>query len=488
MQKKQDITLLKWKHKLSSVWINTFLLLLVQCLFAVPTRAEIKLPAIFGDNMVLQQQAEVALWGWAGAGSRVEVKTSWDKQTYTAVSSERGFWKLYIQTPQASHTACTLTISDGQSLTLKNILIGEVWLCSGQSNMTMPMKGFENQPVEGSEEAIARSDNPAIRYFSVKRAVNLKPQLNCEGSWEIASKETVPEFSATAYFFGRYINRTLNVPVGLIHASWGGSIIEAWMTPASLQDIPGKTVPAVEKDIRRAKQKTPVVLYNGMIHPIAGYGMKGAIWYQGESNKNEPDVYVKMFANLVHEWRKLWGIGDFPFYFCQIAPYNYGNGLPACYIREAQAKGMQIPNTGMAVLMDAGDPQCIHPPKKKEAGERLAFWALARTYGIDTIPCRSPEFKSLEQEGATAIVTFNTFGSAAGLTSHGKEIRNFQIAGENRQFYQAQARLESGKVYLSSPQVDRPVAVRYCFDDASPAELFSIEGNLPVSSFRSDNE
>ncbi|MDR1865197.1 MAG: sialate O-acetylesterase [Bacteroidales bacterium] len=461
--------------------------LLLVTVIAFQVKADIKLPAIFGDNMVLQQQSQVAVWGWAKANTGVKVTGSWDKKSHSVQSDGKGYWKLKIQTPAASHAAYTLTVSDGKAVVLKNVLIGEVWVCSGQSNMEMPMKGFYGQPIEGGPEAIAHSYNPGIRCFTVKKAFKVTPQDDCSGTWEAAGAQTTPDFTATGYFFARLLNQALNVPVGLIHTSWGGSRIETWMTPASLKDIPEVTVPASEADVK-SPTGTPTVLYNGMVHPIAGYGIRGAIWYQGEANRTEAALYVKLFDQMVREWRNIWGVGEFPFYYCQIAPFNYAmwGGLHSGFIREAQAKGMLTPNTGMAVLMDAESIDCIHPPKKKDAGERMALWALAKTYGMDKVHYRSPEVKSFTTEGRVAVVTFDLFGSAAGLTTYGKEILNFKIAGGNKQFHPAKAALSGDKVYIFSPAVAEPVAVRYCFDDTSATEIFTVEGNLPVSSFRTD--
>ncbi|MDR1171900.1 MAG: sialate O-acetylesterase [Bacteroidales bacterium] len=466
--------------------VNLYFACSLFAVFVFEARADVKLPAIFGDNMVLQQQSQVAVWGWAKPNTGVRITGSWDKKTYSVTSDAQGCWRVKIATPAAGFTPCTLTISDGKAIVLGNILIGEVWICSGQSNMEMPMKGYRDQPVEGGPEAIAASANPGIRCFTLKKASKAAPQDDCVGAWEVANPQTTPGFTAAGYFFGRLINQSLNVPVGLIHTSWGGSRIEAWMTPNSLKDIPEKPVPASDADIK-VQNGTPTVLYNGMLHPIAGYGIRGAIWYQGESNREEPALYVKMFDAMVREWRNIWGVGEFPFYYCQIAPYNYGGGVNSGYIREAQAKGMTTtPNTGMAVLMDAESTGCIHPPKKRDAGERMAFWALAKTYGLDKMQYRSPELKSLEIEGRVAIVTFD-MNVDPGLTTYGKEILNFRIAGKDKRFYSAKAAYSGNKVYVFSPAVAEPVAVRYCFDDTSATELFTVEGNLPVSSFRTDD-
>jgi sialate O-acetylesterase len=463
-----------------------FLTVLLIVIFSCPAWAEVKLPAIFSDNMVLQQKAQVSVWGWSRPNTNVTVSCSWNRTSYSAKSDREGRWQLKVQTPEASYTPYTMAINDGKAVSLKNVLIGEVWICSGQSNMEMPMKGFYNQPIEGGPEAIAHSYNRGIRCFTVAKSSKAKPQDDCVGTWEIANAQTVPNFTATGYFFGRLLNQALDVPVGLIHTSWGGSRIEAWMTPESLKDIPEKPVP-VHDDSIKIQNGSPTVLYNGMLKPVAGYGIRGAIWYQGESNKDEPELYVKMFDKMVRGWRDIWGVGEFPFYYCQIAPYNYGGGgRNSGYIREAQAKGMLTPNTGMAVLMDAESPDCIHPPKKKDAGERMALWALAKTYGLEKMHYRSPEVKSVDIEGRVVIISFDLFGSPTGLTTKGKEILNFKVAGKNKRFQDAKAALSGNKVYVFSPQVSEPVAVRYCFDNTSATEIFTVEGNLPVSSFRTD--
>jgi sialate O-acetylesterase len=466
--------------------VHLFFVLLLSLSFVFHAGAEIKLPAVFSDNMVLQQQSQVAVWGWAKAGSNVTVTCSWNKKSYSAKSDVNGYWKLKVQTPEASYTPYTLTVSDGKPVSLKNVLIGEVWICSGQSNMEMPMKGYFNQPVEGGPDLIAHSSNRGIRCFTVRKQSKAAPQTNCSGTWETANAQTVPNFTATGYFFARLLNQALDVPVGLIHTSWGGSLIEAWISPESLKDIPEKSAPANDAEIKM-QHGTPTVLYNGMIHPVAGYGIRGAIWYQGEANRDEPELYVKMFDKMVRGWRDVWGVGDFPVYYCQLAPYRYGSGRNSGYIREAQAKCMQTPNTGMAVLMDAESPDCIHPPKKKDAGERMALWALAKTYGLEKIHYRSPEVKSVNIEGRVVIISFDLFGSSTGLTTKGKELRNFKIAGKDKRFHETKAALVGNKVYVFSPHVSEPVAVRYCFDDTSATEIFTVEGNLPVSSFRTDD-
>jgi sialate O-acetylesterase len=321
----------------------------------------------------------------------------------------------------------------------------------------------------------------------MKRASKAAPQEDGEGTWEVAGPDTTPNFTATGYYFARLLNQTLDVPIGLIHTSWGGSRIEAWLTPSSIKSvIPDVRFPATDADIKN-QINDPAVLYNGMIHPIVGFGIRGAIWYQGESNRGEPEQYVELFDKMVRGWRDIWGVGEFPFYYCQIAPFNYGGGLNSGFIREAQAKGMQTtPNTGMAVLMDSESPDCIHPPKKKLAGERLAFWALAKTYGMEKMHYKSPDVKSVTMDGRVAIITLD-MPSNPGLTTHGKEILQFQIAGENKMFLPAKAAISGNRIFVFSPNVEKPVAVRYCFNDTAATEIFTVEGNLPLSSFRTDD-
>ncbi|MDR0680891.1 MAG: sialate O-acetylesterase [Dysgonamonadaceae bacterium] len=451
-------------------------------LISVITYAEIKLPAIFGENMLLQQQAEVAVWGWASPKSTVSVKGSWNNKTFKTQSNENGEWKLKISTPKAGFIPYTLTISDGKALVLKNVLIGEVWICSGQSNMEMPMKGYKNQPIENGAEDILNSENRNIRFFTVKRQAQTTPQDNTEGAWLEANAETTANFSATAYYFGRKLFNSLNVPVGLISTNKGGSRIETWMTPESLKDFPDTKIPA--KDDVLSTNNMPTGLYNAMIHPIVGYGIRGAIWYQGEANASNPSEYEKLFASMVTEWRRIWEMGDFPFYFVQIAPYNYEN-LNSAFQREAQQHCQAVKNTGMAVVLDADSPCCIHPPKKRDAGERLALWALAKNYG-KKIEYKSPEPVKIDFLDYLTIITFD-IDNNTGLTSWGKEIKGFEVAGENRKFYPAKNEIEGNKIFVMSPQVPKPIVVRYAFKNTSQAELFSVSSNLPVSSFRTDD-
>ena len=466
---------------------NAFLLSILfsaQILFASALKAEVKLPAIFGDHMVLQQKTEAPIWGMADPGKTVTLKTSWDKKSYSVKSDREGHWLAKVKTPKAGGPY-SITISDGKALSLKDVLIGEVWLCSGQSNMEMPMKGFGNQPVLGSNKAIATSHNDDIRLITVKKDKNLEALSDFEAEWEECIPGNVSEFSATAYFFGRMIQQTLGVPVGLICSSWGGTRIEPWISESGLQDFDWVPKPANSEDGSLSPQ-TPTVLFNAMINPMVGYGMRGAIWYQGESNRNQPEKYSELMQALVKNWRAKWDIGDFPFYYVQIAPFNYGsNGINSAFLREAQLKASKvIPNSGMACLMDIGEETCIHPSHKEITGERLAYLALANTYDMHGFEFSGPVLKDMKIEGSAVKLDFDH--AQNGLTSYGKEIGNFQVAGENKRFYPAKAFITGKGVTLFSPSVDKPVAVRYAFDNFVVGDLFNTEG-LPASSFRTDD-
>jgi len=459
-----------------------FILLLV--VFSGSLYAEVKLPAIFGDNMVLQQKSEAAIWGTAAINSTVKISTSWNGKSYSAKAGSDGKWKVKVVTPAAGGPY-EVTVSEGTTIKLKNVLIGEVWICSGQSNMEMPMKGFGNQPILGSNEAIATSSNPQIRLFTVKRASNLQPQPDFEGSWKTCEPENVSDFSATAYYFGLMLHKALNVPIGLVNTSWGGTRIEPWISEDGLKKFEFVKIPDKNQQ-GPLSQQTPTVLFNAMINPIVGYGIRGAIWYQGESNRNEPGNYEKLMPGLVENWRSVWGVGEFPFYYVQIAPFDYGpTGLNSAFLREAQLKASTaIPNIGMASIMDVGEKDCIHPANKKAAGDRLAYLALNGTYGKKGFGSSGPVLKEMTVTGAMVKLTFSN--APVGITSFGKPLQCFEVAGANKRFYPATAAFASGGITLYSSFVPEPVAVRYAFKDYIVGDLFNVEG-IPASSFRTDN-
>jgi sialate O-acetylesterase len=445
---------------------------------------EVKLPAIFGDNMVLQQKTDAAIWGTAVNNSTVKVITSWNNKMYTIKAGSDGKWKVKVITSSAGGPY-EISISDGKTLKLKNVLIGEVWVCSGQSNMEMPVKGYMNQPITGSNDAIATSSNQGIRMFTVKKAASLQPVDDYTGSWQVCEPENVGEFSATGYFFGLYLNKVLNVPVGLINSSWGGTRIEPWISENGFKKFDFVTLPDKSQQGTLSPQ-TPTVLFNAMINPMVGYGIKGAIWYQGESNRNEADKYERLLPGLVENWRSVWGVGDFPFYYIQIAPFDYGTGgLSSAYLREAQLKASTaIPNIGMACIMDLGEKDNIHPADKKTGSERLALLALAKTYGKSGFAFSGPLFREMIVEGAVVKLTFKN--AENGLTSFGKELSCFEVAGANKRFFPAKALITATGITLMCPSVTEPVAVRYAFRDFIVGDLFNTEG-LPASSFRTDD-
>lgn len=454
------------------------------CLSLLPNQmvAKVKPATIFSDKMVLQQQREkLPLWGTATPNKQVRIMTSWDNKSYTASADKSGKWKTTISTPKAGGPY-TISFNDGDTTYLNNILIGEVWLCSGQSNMEMPMKGLPGQPVEGANMEIMCSANPNLRFFNVAHTTIVTPQEDVKGEWVTAAPATVRDFSATAYYFGRLLQNILNVPVGLITSHWGGSNQEAWMSKEMLSDFPDIALPTVASDIKEA-HRTPTTLYNGMIHPLEGLGIQGMIWYQGESNIDRTPQYADLFAKFITSLRANWKQGEFPFYFCQLAPYAHYKPNSA-FLREKQLEvEAKVPNVGMAVLLDVGMKDGIHPMQKKVPGERLALQALSRTYGITGAACQSPRYKSMTIQNDTIILNFDR--APMELTAYYKPLRLFTVAGENQQFYPAKAWIKKDQVFVLSDKVKQPVAARYAFDNFVEGDLFSAEG-LPVSSFRTD--
>jgi len=466
--------------------------LICLCFITQFVNAQPRLAALFTDNLVLQQKSAVQVWGWDKPSAIISLTNTWDKKIYKATAAADGRFTFKITTPAAGGPY-TLTVNDGKAVTLSNILIGEVWICTGQSNMEMPVKGFKGQPIYGSNEAIINSENKNIRLFTIPRSSKTEVQQDAKTSkWLEANPESVANFSATGYYFGRMLNKMLNVPMGLINCSYSGSSIQAWIDAKTLGAFPEIKVPALTDSIKEVS-RTPTTLYNGMLHPIMGYGIKGAIWYQGESNYSDPTQYNKLFPTFVNMLREQWGEGDFPFYYCQIAPYDYaqlppynkGGKYNSAFLRDVQRiQADKIPNTGMAVLMDIGEQATIHPPHKETGGIRMALLALAKTYGLKGFGFESPAYDNLAIKNDQAIVKFkNSFN---GITANFKELTTFEIAGADKHFYPAKAVVSGNSVSLTAPQVKQPVAVRYAFRDFVVGELFGTDG-LPVSSFRTDD-
>lgn len=471
---------------------TTLILLLAAffMLFVQSTNAEVKLPAIVSSNMVLQRNATVILWGWADAKEGITIDASWLDEPIKLKADKKGNWRVEVKTTNSKEPQ-TITIKSAASLiSMENILFGEVWLCSGQSNMQQSIQGYAGQPTFGSAMAIANANNPNLRLFTVDRVGSKTPEKDVEKytPWQQASPENVAGFSAVAYFFGQQLQEILDVPVGMIHTSWGGSSVQAWISKEVISAY--QEVDLDRVDISKRTNRIPTALYNAMINPLIHYTIKGALWYQGESNRNEPEKYKKLFPAMVKDWRTRWGIGDFPFYYVQIAPYWYNNDAfssaeNSAFIREAQLQCMElIPNSGIAIIMDIGDKFCIHPPKKKEVADRLLFNALNQTYGFENVDGKSPVYESLEIKDGEILLSFRN--AETGLYVF-KELSGFEIAGEDKVFYPATATIvERKNVLVKSEKVSTPVAVRYAWRNWAKGTLYDTN-LLPASSFRSDD-
>lgn len=468
--------------------------LLVLPLFAV---AKVELPSILNDNMVLQQQSDVKLWGQANINTKVSVTLPWTKKIYTTTSDSKGKWLIAVPTPKAGGPY-EIKISDGQELVLRNVLIGEVWFCSGQSNIEMPMRGFEFEPVQGSNDIIAfANENLPIRMYSSdfddkgwNRQYSKTPQDDCKGAWLTNTPENVARTSAVAYYFARFLNQALGVPVGIVVSSWGGSTVEAWMSEETLKPF-DVNLSHLHNDSEVAKpiQQQPVVLFNAKVAPLTNFAIKGFLWYQGESNRDKMDQYSKMLPAMVADYRQRWALGDFPFYYVELAPHSYGdaNGLMTPYFREMQLKLMNIiPNSGMVCTADVGSSDFIHPANKEAVGKRLAYWALAKDYGRKNIGYCTPIYKSMEVDGDKVYIAFeNAPGKVHPIN---KPLQSFEIAGSDRVFHTAQAivDLKSKRLTVWNDSIQQPVAVRYAFRNYAEASLFDYYG-MPVAPFRTDD-
>jgi len=446
--------------------------------------AKVKLPSMLGDSMVLQQKSEVTLWGTAKENAKVSVITSWNNKHYSSTANKSGEWELKVGTPAAGGPY-QITFSDGEKLTLNNILIGEVWLCSGQSNMEIPVVGYKNQPILNSNEILADAGNSSIRLLKVERATSLKPLNNIKGSWTNSDAEHVAKFSAVGYQFAKILQQQLHVPIGIIESAWGGTNIIGWMNRAGIEKFPEYKI--LPDTTTKLSPNSPTVLFNGMINPLLKYRIKGIIWYQGESNRTNPSNYQQLMVNMVSEWRRLWNIGEVPFYYVQIAPWKYtGPTAPFVpYVQEAQFKAMsQIPNSGMAVSVDVGSPNTIHPPDKTTISKRLSYWALAKTYGKKGIAYQSPQFKNMTIKGSAANLTFDN--AENGFYTAADTVTGFEIAGDDKKFYPATGKITSAGISVQSDKVKVPVAVRYAFTDWIVGQVYGTTG-LPLTPFRTDD-
>jgi sialate O-acetylesterase len=466
-------------------------------LFVANTEAKIKFPTILGDNMVLQQQTDVKLWGEAKANAKVTVKTSWNNKTYTTLVDNKGNWLLEVSTPIAGGPY-EISFNDGETVTLKNILIGEVWFCSGQSNMEMPMRGFDRQPVQGTNDIIAKAKpTTPIRMYTTDskegswvRQFSKHPQTDCKGAWLENTSENVATTSAVAYFFASYIQDVLDIPVGLIISSWGGSKIEAWMSREAITPFKEIDLSILDNnDEIKNPTATPCVLYNAKIAPLTHFAIKGFLWYQGESNRDNANLYASLMPAFVKDLRTKWGVSDFPFYFVQIAPFNYDGAdkTSAARMREVQLQNMKdIPNSGMVTTMDIGHPVFIHPVDKETVGNRLAYWALAETYGKKGFGYAPPIYKSMEKAEGKIYINFDN--AQRGIYPMWTALEGFEIAGEDKVFHSAKAEIETktARLAVSNEKISNPVAVRYAYRNYVEASIFSVNG-IPVAPFRTDD-
>ena len=452
--------------------------------------AKVSLPSLLSDNMVLQQNAIVTLWGSAEPGAVIAVTPSWSEGTVTVTADKSGAWITYVETPAAGGPY-HITFDDGEAITIDNILIGEVWLCSGQSNMVMQMKGYRSQPVEGAMEYIvsAKPSKP-IRICTVKRVAEFEEQSACESDWSEHTPEGVADASATAYFFARRIQETLDVPVGIIISAWGSSMIEAWMSKSALQEFSSEIdLSFLDSGIMPEKPvHAPTMLYNGMLAPLKNYKVKGFLWYQGCNNRNNAELYSRLQPAFVKMLREVWNDDTLPFYYVQLASYRFTgkDKFEGALVREAQARNLSaIPYSGMVVSMDCGDEGCIHPAKKKPIGDRLAYLALQKTYGMTGFDATSPMYESHRVDEGKVYVKFTV--SEMGIGPQGRNLTGFEIAGEDRVFYPAKARTtrDGSVLVVSSEQVPEPVAVRYAFRNHSEISVYNAFG-IPASPFRTD--
>lgn len=440
--------------------------------------ANVTLPNVFSDNMVLQRNSEVTIWGWANPQEEVVITPSWNHQEYKIKANSQAKWEINIPTPKEGGPYI-IAIKGYNQILLKNILIGEVWICSGQSNMEMNASwGIEN-----GDEVVKNAANPNIRFFMVPKLTATSPQNNLSGNWTECTPETMKYFSATGYFFAKRLQEDLkNVPIGLISSNWGGTPAEIWMPEDVIQNDAVLLESAKTRKEESYGPNQAGRAFNAMIYPLAKLKIAGVIWYQGESNVGS-QVYDKTFSALITSWRKLWNY-EFPFYYVQIAPYQYGeNHFGGVEVRNAQRKVLQeVPNTGMAMTSDISPIDDIHPKDKKSVGIRLANLALVNTYKTNTDVVNGPLYKGIAIEKNKVIVTFN---NAEGLYFKTKKSNQFEIAGNDNVFYEAEAMIKKNTVILKNNKVAHPVKVRFAWSNTAQSELFN-KANLPASSFVSE--
>ena len=486
--------------------------------------ADVRLPHVFAHNMVLQQGQKIPVWGWASSGEKVTV--SFGEQQKYCTSNENGEWRIELDPLEVNRKGREMTVKGNNTILVKNILVGEVWLCSGQSNMDWSLRQFP-----GTKAEIPLAEYPQIRFLIVEQDSTLVPVQDLKGQWEICHPSTVESFSAVGYFFGKYLHEKLSAPIGLIESARGATGIETWIPPVGFRAVPSLKnilekvtswdpttpigrkaytdaistikawLPVAEKALEQgepippqplipmpnASQDEPTTTYNGMINPLVPFAMRGVIWYQGESNCQSGDrmVYADKMKALVKGWRRIWGQGDFPFYYVQIAPYDGYKYVNLPLFWEAQNAGLTITNTGMVVISDTVNSlHNLHPINKEAVGERLALLALHKTYGQRDIVCSGPRYKSMSVKGSKIVIDFDHVGTGL-MSRNAKPLNWFTLAGENRIFVHAQAEIQDNTVVVWREDITNPVAVRFAWAHNAIPNLCNKEG-LPASSFRTD--
>lgn len=472
------------------------ILLSIILLASLSVDAKVTLPSLISDNMMLQQQTEVRLWGSAKEGAEVTVTASWGDNAVWSCSADRdGRWSVMITTPAASFTSYDISFSDGEgSVGVSNVLIGEVWLAAGQSNMQMPLRGFAGCCVQdGLDDAIAAKQYEGVRMFNVPMRQSYTPQEECGGRWMTTENfRDVMDFSATAFYFATNLSQALDIPVGIVNCSYGGTRVESWLPKEILEGYTDISTDSAEISTLKPEYERPMVTYNGMFHPISRYTVKGMIWYQGCANVNSYQTYTERLATMVSLWRTEMELPDMPFYFVEIAPFDYGTGDEArgARLREAQFRAQSvIPNSAMVSTNDTAEPFerfNIHPRHKKVVGHRLSYLALNLTYGMKDICCFGPQYAGWTAKGKEAWVAFDKLDMGI---CRNYDIRGFELAGEDRVFHPADSvwlHWQTNEMVVSSDKVEHPVAVRYGFRDFLPGTM--IGGNeLPTVPFRTDD-
>lgn len=443
--------------------------------------ADVKLPSLISDNMVIQQGKPFMLWGWAQEGEKIKV--TFNEKDYHSVANNDGDWSIWLDSVGAGGPY-DMVIEGSNQIIVSNILCGEVWLCSGQSNMDMPVYGWRERghTILNSDDEIASADYPQIVMFNVEKKLSDVPLDDVVGCWSVCNPENVKDFSAAAYFYGRQLHKELDVPIGLIHSSYGASSVQAWMSKQMLlsdEELEEEIINPFSK----LPSKQPCKLYNAMLRPVLNYQLKGVIWYQGEGNVSQAHKYRRLFEALINGWREVMNYRNCPFYYVQIAPYDYKK-LSSPHLREAQMQCMDIDNVGMAVTLDIGNDEIIHPSNKQAVGKRLALWALAKTYKVEDIVYSGPIYKSMTVESNKIRLYF--YYVNGGLVAKNENLTGFEIAGEDRVFLEAEAKIDNNTILVSSDNVIAPVAVRYAWSNTAKASLFN-QARLPASLFRTDN-